>query len=191
MPEQSRETSEEPKVKGLAVLNLVAAFRDAVENPSQKVPEELRPYLEERILVSSWYPEKHHLRLMEILAEELKIPGKDVWVFLGRKNAEIDLDGIYSAMVMRGNPRATLERFPRIWRLYRDHGSPEVVAATEDEGVIEIGDYPFAGSTMARLVKGYLEEALRQAGSGDVTVEIESEGSEDQPMRWRARWSAG
>lgn len=189
MSEKLQTTSGEPKVKGLAVLNLVAALRNAVEDPAQKVPEELLPYLEERILVSTWYPEKHHFHLMEILAEELKIPGKDVWVFLGRKNAEIDLEGIYSAMVMRGNPRATLERFPRIWRLYRDRGRPEVVSSSATEGVVEIADYPFAGSTMARLVKGYLEEALELAGGKDVQVEIEAEGGDDEPMCWRARWS--
>lgn len=183
-----------PRIKGLALMNLVAAMKAVRDDAAEAVSEELRPYLAGRILVSSWYPERHQFELMRILAGWIERPDKDVWRYLGRKNAEADLGGIYSAMVLSGRPAATFLRAPRIWRLYRDTGVQTVrdVDETAGRGVVELRDYPFAGPEMARLVAGYYEEMLRRAGAVDpelVPETSDASGASGAAMVWHASWS--
>lgn len=174
------------------MLNLAAAMKAVRTDVADLVPEDLRPYLKGRVLVSSWYPEVDHIRLMRILADWIRQPGKDVWHYIGRKNAEIDLGGIYSAMVASGRPDATLQRGPRLWRLYRDSGVEVVrdLDAVAGSGVIELRDYAFAGPEVASLVSGYFEQALLIAGAASATVATVSDGadSSDGVMLWQASW---
>lgn len=173
------------------MMNLVAAMKAAHPSAAGAVPVELRPYVQGKVLVSSWYPEEHHMELLRILAGWIRQPGKDVWHYLGRKNAQVDLSGIYSAMVLVGRPAATLRRAPRIWRLYRDTGVESVRDIDESAGTarLELRDYPFMGPEMAGLVSGYFEEMLRQAGAEDVTVEVLDDGTgDDDVMKWRVAW---
>lgn len=178
-----------PRIKGLAVINLVAAMKGARPDAASAVPEDLRSYLQGRVLVSSWYAEEDHFRLLEILARWLERPGKDVWAFLGRKNAEIDLGGIYSAMVLKGRPKATMMRASKLWRLYRDTGDHRVELEESGGCRAILRDYAFAGPEVAAMVGGYYGELNRRAGAATWDVTSTSTGTgPDAVMEWRISW---
>ena len=75
------------KVKGSILAKVVKALRAAGEEAREQVPENLRHYLEGRILSTTWHDEQDYLELISVLAELLPDPGMDVWEFMGRDSA--------------------------------------------------------------------------------------------------------
>ncbi len=187
------------QIKGTGMLNVIKGLKVQSEDALQELPESLERYLDEKILVASWYPAEDFLALLRFLckilpAEALRStpdepPTDDPWEWIGRRVASIDLVEIYSSMIVYGRPWRTLERFPRLWRLYFDTGNAEVAIAGDREARVELREFPFAEKEdYCRHLAGYLFSAMRVAGARDVQVQVSNVAQGSAPACWSITW---
>ena len=187
------------QIKGTGMLNVIKGLKVQSKDALGDLPEPLKRYLDEKILVASWYPADDFLALLRFLckilpAEAMQVAPEetstdDPWEWIGRRVASIDLVEIYSSMVVYGRPWRTLERFPRLWRLYFDTGHAEVAIAGDREARVELREFPFAEEdAYCRHLAGYLYSAMRVAGARDVQVRVSQVARGGDPACWSITW---
>lgn len=174
------------KVKGTGILHVVKALRVRRDHVEPLLPERLRSYLEQRILMGSWYPAEDLLDLLRTLVHFVPKASGDPWRWMGEQSARVDLSEIYSAMIQKGNAWATLQRLPRLWRLYQDSGKIEVGVAGSTRAQVILTEFPFAEVEFCTLVGGYVQELLLNAGS-EAEVKLLQSGSA-KGARWLVEW---
>lgn len=180
----------QPKVKGTSMQGTVAALRARRDLAEPLLPERLRHYLDDRLLVASWYPEADFFELLGVLSHFAPKGAHDPWVWMGAESASVDLNGIYSAMVQKNNPWATLQRLPRLWKLYHDTGRVDVGYQGEGKSQVLITEYPFAHEHFCRHQAGYIQRMLELAGAAEPRVKVLRAGLGGHPARWLVTWDA-
>lgn len=165
------------------MVPLVLALKN-LPNHRDIVPRSLWRYLDEHIVVSSWYPERDVFKLLEILVSTIdpKQVGGDAWRFLGIISAQRDLgglqdqvpeenrvegQGLYRHYARTGDEvDVFMKRAIKLWSQYHDTGTIEIQggrAATNTLVVRLIGfQIPIDG--YIRLQIGYTEEFARLVG---------------------------
>ncbi len=178
------------RIKGVAMLNCVKALRSRKEQVRPLLPPHLRWYLDERIMVSGWYSEEDQLELIRALAQVLPAQGMDVYEFMGRFTAQRDLVGLYGHMLKTGNPRATLQRGPAIWKAYHDTGTLGVEFTGPAMALLALSDYGLPTSEMCRLLLGWYGELVRMTGASDVEItETHCRLRGEASCVWEVKWN--
>ena len=175
------------KIKGTGISTVVRLLREHHRSPV--LPDPLQQYFDQRVLVASWYPEEDFLALLQVLVQSAPSAEKEPWRWMGRSVANIDLTQVYSTMVQKGSPIGTLQRLPRLWRLYHDSGRADVGLIDEGRAQIQVADYGYADESFCQWMKGYLGEMLRIGGARKSVVKSLRTGTLDKPARWLAQWS--
>ena len=176
------------QIKGLALIEAVKGLRSQKERVREALPAEAQDYLDEKIFASMWYPENDLLVLLRTL-QSLMPPRPDFWEWIGRVGAEKDFREIYSVFIQRRRPRVTIERYPRIWRLYHDHGKVSVRAEGDGMAEIDIVANLVEDEHFCRLQSGHFQALLELAGGSEVRVDTVAVGRGREPARWRATWT--
>jgi hypothetical protein len=158
------------KAKGTTIINAIKTLRENKEAAWKALPEHLRWYLDQRILVSSWYPDEDVLEILRALAKVLPDPGMDVYEFMGRRSARADLGGVYSHLLRPGDPAATMRRAAILWTNYHDSGKEEVVAAGNNYAALELSGYDHPSREGCKTLVGWNYELAVMAGGKDVRV---------------------
>jgi len=156
------------KAKGAALLQAVKALRMYKEKARKALPSHLLGYLEDRILVSCWYPEEDFLAILRTLAKVLPDPGMDMYEFMGRISARADMAGIYAHLLREGDPATTLRRTAIIWGLYHDTGKEEVLDFGDGYVVTQISGFETPSRESCGTVKGWNTELAVIAGGKNV-----------------------
>jgi hypothetical protein len=174
------------KVKGTGMLHVVKALRVRRNHVEALLPERLRHYLEEKILVASWYPAEDLLDLLRTLVHFVPKGIGNAWWWMGEQGARSDLAEVYAAMVQKGNAWATMQRLPRLWRLYHDAGKVEVGVAGSTRAQVILTEVAFVQEDFGQLVAGYLCQMLRTVGAEGGVKLLASSGSKG--ARWLVEW---
>lgn len=103
------------KVKGAHVAKAIKMLRSYRASALRLLPRNLHPYLDKRILDTSWYDESDCLEILgvvaQLLAENKMVPpGMDPWEAIGRDAAAQDAKGVYRSILKPGDPERTLRR---------------------------------------------------------------------------------
>ncbi len=178
------------KAKGTTVINAIKALRLKKDLARTVLPKHLHRYLEERIMVSSWYPEEDLFEILHALAKILPDPGMDTYEFMGRIVARTDLGGIHAHLIRLGDPATTLRRASFTWGLYHDTGKKDVVESGDDYVVTEIAGYEHPSRENCGTIKGWNHELAVMAGGKDVKVvhtECVLDGA--SACRFRVTWA--
>jgi hypothetical protein len=178
------------KAKGTSLIRAVKALRANKDAARKALPERLHNYLEERILVSSWYPEEDALEILRAIAKITPDPGMDIFEFMGRVSARADLEGVYAPLLRQGDPRTTLRRTAVTWEHYHDTGKEKLVESGENRIVVDITGYDHPSREVCRTTKGWLQELITMAGGKDVRVVHEQcvlDGAD--ACRFEATWA--
>ena len=184
------------RIKGTAMLNAVKFLRaNFKEKALELLPTEQHKYLNDRILVSSWYPEEDNLALIRVLArimkENVAEVGDDVYAYMGRYVAQADFSLIYASLVRPDDPEETLRRAPVAWRMYHDTGSFSVSFPGPGMARAELSDYGLPSKEMCSLLKGFHEQMLVMAGAREVSSkEVDCRNRGDRICVWEMRWKA-
>jgi len=178
-------------VKGITILNAVKTLRLKKAESRALLPMDLHRYLEDRILVSSWYPEEDLLGLLRVLGKILPDPGIDIFEFMGLASARTDLSGVYSHMLRLGDPVGTLRHGSVLWRSHHDTGKLEVVVSSPERAVVQLSGFGFPSNEICRTIKGWIRELIRMAGGKDVSVaDDQCVVRGDTACRFDAKWTA-
>lgn len=173
------------KIKGTGISTVVRLLH---KQGADGWPETLSQYDEGQVLVASWYPEQDFIALLRLLSQWSPAAEKDPWHWMGRAVAHVDLTQVYSSMVQKGSPWGTLQRLPRLWRLYHNSGRADVGILEDGKAHVQVADYAFADEEFCRWMKGYLSEMLHIGGASSVGVKSLRTGTLDKPARWLAQW---
>ncbi|MEM8929671.1 MAG: DUF2378 family protein [Acidobacteriota bacterium] len=176
-------------IKGTGILQVVTMLRERRDHAEPLLAESLRPYLDNHLLVASWYPEEDFLGLLGAMTHLVpKTEAADPWGWLGRESAAVDLVQIYSSMIQKGSPWGTLQRLPRLWKLYHDSGRADVGVLGDAKAQVMVSEFAFATPEFCRWMSGYLGQMLRLAGASEVSVAPLS-GGNGHGARWAASWT--
>jgi hypothetical protein len=177
-------TSGEPKHKGIGVLAVVKAIK-ARESARAQIPTHLARYLQEPILVTSWYPERDYNALITLLASSIepKPVGGDVWAYLGRTAAQrdiggdqrevpersrLDTAGVYRNFrdVAESDVPGLLLRTTKMWTLYHDTGKLSYMRHRDkpEAVILRLTDFAFPIQGLADLQTAYMVEYASLSG---------------------------
>jgi len=180
-----------PSIKGAHIIGLVKALRARRSEAESVLPPELRHYLDERVLASTWYAETDHVALRQAVAA-LNPDIPDIWGYFGTVAARASLAGVYKNMVAAGDPARTLRNMRHYWSLYHSDGRLETTVEGEGRARFEIVDYASASPEMCRTLETFYAEVLRHAGAADVSFSKRSCQASGAPRCcWDVRWRAG
>ena len=112
----------EVAAKGSIVLPMVKLMRQNRERALAILPPDLHYYLEERVIVTHWYPGRDHHRLTQAMGE--LVDGN--WEMLGRGLALAELTGAYRHVLRPREPVRTLRALPGLWKLNHNTGELDV-----------------------------------------------------------------
>ena len=176
------------KVKGTNMLTAVKALRTARDHAQRLLPPSLHRYLDERVLVSSWYPEADLMGLLHALGQIL--PGDDPFYFMGRHTAREHLAGIYRGHLRPGDLERTLHSASALWRNYHDTGDISVTPEGSGRATLQLRNFASTTPEFCRLLRGYFAELAEQAGAKRVDVaKLECILGGARACRWSMTWS--
>lgn len=181
------------KAKGTTILALVRFLRSQREAASAALPAHLLHYLEERVHVSSWYPEQDLLELVRVVAPMLGRTVADPYDVMGRVCARDHMEGSY-AHLFTGveDPLAIPPRAFALWATMHDSGRMESVVEPPDGVRVELVEFALPSREMCAIVAGYLAETLRVLGFvAEPAQELSCRLDGAARCSWRCRFAVG
>jgi hypothetical protein len=143
------------------VLKAVKVLRSCKQESLAQLPKSLHHYLEDRIVVASWYPEQDFFELLCACAA--LFPGGDAaFEMLGAATAQDHAEGMYTD-IMKRDP---VSRARIMWRTQHDTGDLVLLDQTANSATYELRDWSPASARYCRVVGGYFTELHRLDGAG-------------------------
>jgi hypothetical protein len=193
------------RVKGTALIGVVAALRPAAQRTPELVAEPLRHYLHDELLDANWYSFDDYLALMRILASTID-PAKakgDVYRAFGVIAAQRDLRGeqsnvpaeqrpktagLYSGSFARVTGLASLvRRGLHLREIYYSRGYYKVKRVSERKLEVTLHDFP-PSAELCAVSTGYLTEVFRSTKVGIWVERVSCCGNGDADCRWELRF---
>lgn len=182
------------KVKGTVVIETIKYLRAHRERALPLLSPTLSPYLEGRILPTSWHAEADYFPLLR--ASVLLAGGSDdsleSWQRVARAGSPTYFEGPYQALVQRGDPERSLRNFGSLWRLRHDTGEVTVEILETGLARILMADYALVEERMCAAIQGTLAGLLDYTDAKNVELShARCRARGDAICEWLARWSQG
>jgi len=161
------------KVKGGALAARLAFVRaergeEGVQRVLARLPEADRKACLP-ILAGGWYPFELNQRLDEAIAAEMGI-GEKIFLVIGEKSAEHNLNGPHRAMLSPGDPHGLLRRAPQIYQMYYDAGRRTYDQAGDRKAILRTHDAPTFSRHDCLTVVGWHRKAIEMCGGTNPRV---------------------
>ncbi|MFO0683451.1 MAG: hypothetical protein U0234_15445 [Sandaracinus sp.] len=163
-------------VKGVIYLGTQKYFREQVPNGMARLIEtleapELRAFIDQKFLPSSWYDV---LPVAPLIRAEAEVSGLSVPEYMQRRaafQAREDIRGVYRWLLSLASPETVALKLPRLLTQIFDFGD-SVTERVDDHTVhVEVLDFPAVlGEWYATAFQVYAITALELAGGKDVTL---------------------
>lgn len=154
------------RAKGVNLIDLVKLLRNARrEGKLEGLDAEDAALLDERVLVSSWYPIERFWRVLTLAHERVLGGSERQTIELGRAGAEqVVAAGVHSVFLSGNDFDRVLRGFARGWSSYFDFGSVEI---TRDDDLVRITihGYPDIPRSHALTTLGWYERSLQLTGA--------------------------
>jgi hypothetical protein len=148
------------KTKGTVVLKAIKVLRGRKDDAQKHLPKALHHYLEDRIVVASWYPEEDFYEILCACAS--LFPGGDsAFEMLGAATARDHAEGMYADIMKRD----WASRVKIMWKTQHDSGDFSLVQQTENSATYELTGWSHSSPKYCRVVGGYFTELHRVAGA--------------------------
>ncbi|HTO53047.1 MAG TPA: hypothetical protein VMR50_06630 [Myxococcota bacterium] len=151
------------KTKGSAVLTAVKILRSNKERARELLPAAMHRYLEERIVVASWYGEEVVQELTRACAALAPEGEQDVYEKMGAFGARAHFEGLYSEML----DRSASARARSLWKTQHDSGELSLTSETPTSASYELTGWDHASREYCRLLGGYFTEVHRLSGAAN------------------------
>lgn len=179
--------------KGTNLIDMIKFLRSRKQQALDALPPSLHGYLERRIVVSDWYPERDMYGLMLALAKLMPGSGAELYRQIGVLTMRNHLTGSYRHL-LSGICLETLPvRAMALWKSLHDTG--EMVVRIEDActGSVVLRGYENPGLEMCLVIESYIAEQLRLAGLDGFCIDSERcvhRGADECCWRFRGEPSA-
>jgi hypothetical protein len=178
-------------IKGSNILMPVKALRSVPERARAVLPSELHTrYLEERILVSSWYPEAEALALFRAYVALAPGLGARPYATVGRMGAAQHARDFYKHLVDSRDMDRVFENANGLWRSFHDTGTIVGRRTHASEGELSIESYAALCEEWCEIIGGYFEGFARAVTGGGAVCELMRSDLRAQNGTWRLRWTS-
>ena len=152
------------KSKGTVFLKAVKVLRGRKAEALARLPKSLHHYLEDRIVVASWYPEDDFYELLCACAS--LFPGGDsAFDLLGAATARDHAEGMYVDTLKR----EPVSRARIMWKTQHDTGDLVLAHLSENSARYELSGWSQTQPRYCRVVGGYFTELHRLTGAASPT----------------------
>ena len=179
-----------PNTKGSNVVELVRFLRSHKDRARELLPSDLHRYLEEHIEVIRWYPEADSVGLQRVVAALLPPMEEDAYEAMGRINAQLHLKGVYRHLLEDARPEVMPVRVLALWSSVHDTGKMRVVQTQPGRAQIDLNDFEATSIEVCRSTTGYIREAYRMSGVGNLGVrKTACRSGGDDCCSWLVTWT--
>ena len=174
------------KAKGTVVVEVVKTLRRNRERALELLPAKLHHYLQERIVVASWYPLDDYLVMLRAVGRIMSPKGgMSVFETMGREAARTHMDGTYSRLKNATNRQAS---FTLLSSMY-DSGELRVLEREPGHAVLEFVGFAQPARELCETFTGYQLERMSIQGFEDVQVKHTRCRGDGQPACiWEVSW---
>jgi len=173
------------RAKGTVMIGLVKALRRQKERSREALVERLHHYLEERIVVASWYPLEDYVALLRAVGKVTGNPNGDTYVEMGRSAARDHMEGTYSRLKKSVNRQAA---FTLLASMY-DTGEMKVLERAPGRALLEWLGFALPTREVCETFTGYQAQRMEMQGFEDVNVRHTRCRAEGSPScRWELAW---
>ncbi len=180
----AREFGDGRHVKGVNLLGLVKTIKVLRrQRPIDGLSPETLALLEERVLVSSWYPLQHLWELLDVTYRELLGSEPARALEIGVMGGMEVWSGTHRVFVVERGPISVLRSMGPAWSSYFDFGSLDVTLVDERCVRFTVRDYPDVPVPHGMTIAGWHLAAARVAGCPEASAEVVEapwEGAADQ-----------
>lgn len=178
-------------IKGSNILMPVKALRSVPERAREVLPARLHArYLEERILVSSWYPEEEALALLKAYAALAPGLGARPYATIGRMGAAQHARDFYRHLVDARDMDRVFENADGLWRSFHDTGTIRGRRTGVHEGELSIESYAALCEEWCEIIGGYFEGFTRAVTGGGAVCDLLRSDLVARNGTWRLRWTS-
>jgi hypothetical protein len=176
------------KVKGTNLIGAVKLLRKNRAHALVALPAELHHYLDERIIITEWYPEADLVTLMRAMAPLLRGTNEDPYELFGRAAVREHMAGVYERL-LKGDRASLARRVSVMWQAQHDTGRLEFIGHVAGRGRYELKDYQHPSREMCGTLTGYLSESLRASGFASVVLDkVRCTLDGHDRCIWECRW---
>ena len=173
------------RAKGTVVVGLVRALRKDKERAKTVLPVNLVHYLQERIVVASWYPLEDYIALLRAVGKMSGRPTTETYIEMGRVAARDHMDGTYSRLKKTVNRQAA---FTLLTSMY-DTGEMKVLERAPGHALLEWNGFAQPAREVCDTFTGYQAQRMESQGFEEVTVRHIKCRAEGAPScRWDVAW---
>ena len=173
------------KAKGTVVIDLVKALRRDKPKARTVLPAKFHHYLEERIVIASWYPLEDYVVLLKAAGQVLAREGGNVYHTMGRTAARAHMSGTYSRFKDKANRQAT---FTLLASMY-DTGEMKVAERSAGRAALEYHGFALPTREVCETFTGYNLERMVLLGFDNPTVHhVSCRANGQQVCRWELEW---
>ncbi len=186
-----------PMVKGtafLGVLKFVKTSHNGEETLAKVMgllSDESRQSFKHKIIAVADYPYKTFTELIRAVDKVLGTGDLSLCRELGRYTAKRDVEGIYDFYKKRARPDDLVRDGSVIWNSYYVNAG-EMEQEVRADGVVVIGIRRFAAmdEAHARLLEGWMSQAMQEAGAAWITEirERQSRAGEEDLKVFEGKW---
>jgi hypothetical protein len=173
------------KAKGTVVVGLVRALRKNKDRARQILPPNLQHYLEERIVVASWYPLEDYIALLRAVGKATGKATSEAYIEMGRVAARDHMEGTYSRLRKTVNRQAA---FTLLTSMY-DTGEMKVLERVPGRALLEWAGFALPTREVCDTFTGYQAQRMEAQGFEEVTVRhIKCRADGAPTCRWDIGW---
>ncbi|NOZ85522.1 MAG: hypothetical protein GXP49_04540 [Deltaproteobacteria bacterium] len=175
--------SKDFKVKGITILGLVKLVKKKASSEEMaSVIDNLDPadreVLQDRILVSSWYPYRVFNNLLESIDKVLGNGDGKLAYEIGRMSAERDLTTVYRSILSFLSTGFVTKKAFAAWKNYYSSGELELIQDARDEQdrgrrvmKVRMKEFRTLSTFHCMNIVGWCEKFVELLGVSDVSVE--------------------
>jgi hypothetical protein len=160
-------------VKGINLVGLVKLLRVyRRQKPIRGLSPGAMALLDDRILVSSWYPLQHHWELLGFMYREMLGSDPEHALAMGLAGGKETWKGTHRVFVSERGAISALNSMGPAWRSYFDFGELDVDVEDEHTVRFTVRDYADCPVAHGMTIAGWHLAAAQLAGSPKATIEV-------------------
>ena len=155
-----------PNAKGTVVVEAVKSLLAQRERAQEALPERLRHYLDDKIVLASWYPLEDYIDLLRVMARIGGGGRQNPCEQMGRDAARSHMQGTYSRLNKSADRKAAMTLASSMY----DSGELRVVEREPGRAVMEMVGFALPSREVCETFTGYQSERMILLGFEDTSV---------------------
>jgi hypothetical protein len=160
-------------IKGSSIIELLKFLKNyRKKKPLPPLSPATEALFSERMMPSNWYPLESLIELLDAVDKALLKGNEAAAIEMGAAGGMIQIPLIYSAMLIKGDPKSSVMSMRHMWRSHDDFGELTAEIEGDNAVVFTLTGYEDIGMVHGMMTAGWGVAAARIADSKHASVEV-------------------